>query len=119
MHTNREAERALIGTRLEHRPDQAHALQERLRAADATLPEDIRALHPISSLTQIEQDHNGRWLALWPTHVTAGLGIAAGRVLAEADDRAVVIEEIAAIKRKHPQLRSLFAYRAGSSASGR
>jgi hypothetical protein len=116
---NRESERALLGTRLEHRPDQARQLQERLSAADASLPQDVRARHPTSPLGQIEQDHRERWLALLPTEVTQGLGIAAGRVLAEADDRTAVSEQIAAIKRKHPQLRSLFAYRAGSSTSGR
>jgi hypothetical protein len=119
MGTDREVERALVGTRLEHRPDQARALEERLRAADATLPAEIRARHPISSLGQIELEHRGRWLALWPTQITAGLGIAAGRVLAAADERAEIVEQIAAIKRDHPQLRSLFAYRAGSSLSGR
>jgi hypothetical protein len=119
MQMSREVERALLGTHLEHRPDQARALQERLNAADASLPEEVRERNPIRSLDQIEQDHSGRWLALLPTRVTAGLGIAAGRVLAEGDGRPEVIEQIAAIKRLHPQLRSLFAYRAGSSTPGR
>jgi hypothetical protein len=119
MPTDRDAERALLGTRLEHRPDQVRMLQARLSAADETLPEEVRALHPIRSLGQIELEYRGRWLALWPTAVTAGLAIAAGRVLAEGDERADISDRIAAIKREHPQLRSLFAYRAGSSATGR
>src|SRR5262245_51689918 len=99
---NREQERALLGTRLEFRPNQPRELQERLQAAAASLPEDVRARHPELPLSQIELDHRGRWLALLPTQVTPGLGIAAGRVLAEADDRETVSEQIAAIRRQHP-----------------
>ena len=119
MAVNRETERALLGTRLEYRPNQARELQERLPAADTSLPEDVRARHPVLPLGQIDQDYEGHWIALLPTQVTSGLGIAAGRVLAEGDDHAAVFAQIAAIKQKYPQLRSLTTYRAGSSMPGR
>ena len=112
-----ELERAAAGTRGWRNAGAVKEIQARLDAVDASLTDDLRQQHPVSPLAQVKQDYPNRWVALLPTKVTDGLGVAAGRVFGEAADRATIRERIDSLRRAHPRL-GLFAYFTGPATSG-
>ena len=112
-----EQEQTSAGTRGWRKPGIAAEIQAQLDGADASLTEDFRRLHPVSSLEQVMREHPNRWVALLPTRITDGLAVAAGRVVAEAADRAAIKERIVALRGANPRL-ALVAYFTGPSKHG-
>lgn len=110
----RETHPLYIGSRLEHRPDKAHRLQDQLKEADAALAEELREAHPARAWNEIRATYPNQWVALLPTRVSPGLDLLEGRVFAAAPDPAPVQEQVTALRQDVPHL-SVFAYFTGPS----